>query len=120
MLLNRSQTLLYVAAGNSDSVFVIDTRTNQVVRRIQTSGGAEFSSRNIAEYRGSAPMSLALSTDERTLYVTNCGTNSVSVVSLDKSRPRVVGMLPTTYDPTSLSLSGDGRWLYVVNGKGPT
>jgi YVTN family beta-propeller protein len=120
MLLNHSQTLLYVAVDNSDSVFVLDTNTNQVVRRIQTAGTAEFSSRNIAKYYGSGPISLVLSPDERTLYVANSGTNSVAVIKLTRSRPRVVGMLPTGYDPTSVSLSGDGRWLYVVNGKSPT
>jgi YVTN family beta-propeller protein len=66
MLLNRSQTLLYVAADNSDSVFVIDTNTNKVIRRIPAAGSAEFSSRNIANYHGCAPVSLALSPDERT------------------------------------------------------
>jgi DNA-binding beta-propeller fold protein YncE len=120
MLLNRAQTLLFVATDNTDSVFVISTSTNQVVRRIQTAGSAEFSPRNIANYHGSAPIDLALSPDERTVYVANCGTNSVSVVSLNRSRPRVIGMLPTAYAPTSVSVSGDGRWLYVVNGKSPT
>src|SRR5262249_30611093 len=120
MLLNHAQTLLYVAADNSDSVFVINTNTNQVIRRIRTAGSAEFSSKNIANYYGSAPIDLALSPDERTLYAANCGTNSVAVVNLNRSKPRIVGMLPTAYAPTSVSVSAGGRWLYVVNGKSPT
>jgi DNA-binding beta-propeller fold protein YncE len=120
MLLNHAQTLLYVACDNSDTVSIISTRTNQVVRRIWASGIAEFSSNNIATYSGSGPIDLALSPDERTLYVANCGSNSISVINLSRNRPRVVGMLPVTYAPTSVSVSGDGRWLYVANGRSRT
>src|SRR5262249_35777292 len=38
----------------------------------------------------------------------------------NRSKPRIVGMLPTAYAPTSVSVSAGGRWLYVVNGKSPT
>jgi YVTN family beta-propeller protein len=36
MILNRAQTLLYVASGNSDSVSVIDTHTDHVLEEIDT------------------------------------------------------------------------------------
>jgi DNA-binding beta-propeller fold protein YncE len=54
------------------------------------------------------------------LYVANGGTNSVAVINLSRWTPGVVGLLPTAYYPTSVSISGDGRWLYVVNGKSST
>jgi hypothetical protein len=67
---------------------------------------------------GSSPNSLALSPDERTLYVTNAGTNSVAVISLDeRGDGRVKGLIPTGWYPNSVSASADGNWLYVVNGK---
>ncbi|HEU4787717.1 MAG TPA: hypothetical protein VFS57_09920, partial [Gemmatimonadaceae bacterium] len=53
---------LYVADGNSDSVSVIDTRTNSVSTHIAI---APFRERN----GGLAPTALALSPDHRTLYV---------------------------------------------------
>jgi len=53
------------------------------------------------------------------LYVANCGTNSIAVVNLNQRKPGVIGMLPTAYAPTCVSVSRDGRWLYVVNAKSP-
>src|SRR5262249_15599431 len=93
--------------------------------------------------KGSNPNSLALSPDERTLYVTNGGTNAVAIVQLrpevtpphtrdtqhtgqtmaEEAQSRGLGLIPTGWYPNSVSLSQDGRWLYVVNGKstaGPT
>ena len=36
------------------------------------------------------------------------------------SGDHVVGLIPTGWYPNSVSLSGDGATLYVVNGKSPT
>ena len=60
-----------------------------------------------------------MSPDEKTLYVTNGGTNSVAVIALDKDPDdsRVLGLIPTAWYPTSVSVSKSGAMLYVVNGK---
>src|SRR5262249_31023893 len=62
---------------------------------------------------------LALSPDNRTLYVTNGGTNSVAVIQLDREFDdgRVAGLLPTGWYPNAVSVSRDGHLLYVVNAK---
>ena len=51
--------------------------------------------------------------------MTNGGTNSVAVIALDKDPDdsHVVGLIPTGWYPTSVSVSKSGAMLYVVNGK---
>jgi YVTN family beta-propeller protein len=116
ILLNRDGSRLYVALDNSDSVAVIDTHSQAVVSRFGvTSPAANFA--NTSNFRGSNPNSLALSPDERTLYVTDGGTNAVAVVRLDGVKGEVAGLIPTGWYPNSVSVSKSGTRLYVVNGK---
>ena len=102
---------LYVACGNSDSVSVIDTRTNAVVRHIAI---APFRERNA----GLAPTALALSPDGATLYVTLGGANAVAVYDVrDTSDARggatLRGLIPTSWYPSSIDAGADGRFLAV-------
>jgi YVTN family beta-propeller protein len=117
MLLNRDQSRLFIAADNSDSVTVVDTKTNRILESISTLGPTAVKG-NLRSYTGAAPNSLALSPDERTLYVTNGGSNSVAVIALGRAgtKSTVRGLLPTGWYPNSVSVSGDGRMLYIVNG----
>jgi YVTN family beta-propeller protein len=119
MILNRAQNLLFAAEDNSDLVEVVNTQTNQIAQSFSTTG-PRWLLWNVGRYHGSIPNSLALSPDERVLYVTNGGTNSVAVVQLSAAGSEVVGLLPTGFYPTSVNASADGRTLYVVNGKSPT
>jgi YVTN family beta-propeller protein len=117
ILLNRAQTRLFVAADNSDRVSVIDTSTNRVIEQIRTTAPAGVV-RGPVQLPGAAPNSLALSPDEKTLYVTNGGMNAVAVISLDTGAPhRVIGLIPTGWYPQSISVSHDGKTLYDVNSK---
>jgi DNA-binding beta-propeller fold protein YncE len=53
--------------------------------------------------------------------VTNGGTNSVAVLSvLTRGGLRVDGLIPTGWYPNSVSVSTDGKTLYVVNSKSNT
>jgi YVTN family beta-propeller protein len=134
MILNRSQSHLFVSNGSSDSVSVVDTSTDQVLEQIPTAAPRELFP-NSSGWKGANPNSLALSPDERYLYVTNGGTNSIAVVRLGRStgaddeddtadldadrgvRSQVVGLIPTGWYPNSVVVSSDGSHLFVVNGK---
>lgn len=118
MILNRRQTRLYVANANSDTVSVIDAERDLVLASLNTTAPAATYA-NANQLKGSNPNSLALSPDEKTLYVTNGGTNSVAVIQLDDKRGKagVRGLIPTGWYPNSVSVSRDGKTLYVVNGK---
>src|SRR5262245_29079829 len=124
MLLDRAQGRLFVALDNSDSVAIIDTRSDRVECEIDVN--AQFkTSKGKIRFTGSHPNSLALAPDESLLFVTMGGTNSVAVVPLgeedeqeSKDRARI-GLIPTGWYPNSVSVSADGRHLYVVNSLAP-
>ncbi len=122
MILNRDGSRLYAALGTDDTVAVIDTRTSRVLEEIPTTApNAVFP--NPEKLKGSNPNSLALSPDQKTLYVSNGGANSIAVIQLansgagDKTHSHVVGLIPTAWYPDSVSVSPDGRMLYVVNAR---
>jgi YVTN family beta-propeller protein len=108
MALSRDQRTLYVVNGNSDTVSVIDTATQQVVKTIPLSRPGD-------PYKGADPNSAALSPDERTLYVTLGFENAIAVVGLDHGYVR--GRIPTGWYPTSVSARPDGSRLYVCTFK---
>ena len=117
LLINHAQTRLLVTADNSDRVSVIDTATNRVIDEVRTTAPVGLP-RGRASLPGAAPNSLALSPDEKTLYVTNGGMNAIAVISLAPGAPhRVVGLIPTGWYPQSISVSRDGKTLYDVNSK---
>jgi len=105
---------IYVSNGNHDSVAVLDPVRLQVRHTINLSVLPGFDAR----LKGVQPVSLALSPDERLLYVAEAGINAVGVVRLDGREPRVAGHVPTGWWPSSVKLSGDGRTLYVASAKG--
>jgi YVTN family beta-propeller protein len=118
LIANRAGTLVFAAADNSDTVVIVDAAKDRVVAEIKTTAPAGlFTART--GFKGSNPNSLALSPNEKTLYVTNGGTNSVAVIALDKDPDdsHVLGLIPTGWYPTSVSVSKNGVMLYVVNAK---
>ena len=141
MVMNRAQTLLYVAEDQTDTVDVIDINPdathymtyNTVIETIPVLAPAGLlpssfyysgSNNDIANpiYRGANTNSLTLSPDGKTLYVTNGNLNAVAVVPLNgtNSGDRVVGLIPTGWYPNSVSVNAAGTWMYVANAKSPT
>lgn len=126
LILNKAQTLLFVAEHSTDEVAVISTKTNTVLEEIVTTAPHAILS-SLGGYKGATPNSLALSPNEHTLYVTNGGANSLAVIRLAndsesnswsfRERSAVIGLIPTGWYPNSVSVSADGFTLYVVNGK---
>jgi len=102
---------LYVANTDDDSVSVVDTQTDRVTATL-----------SLAPYpgapEGSVPDGLAVSPDGRWLFVANAGNDDVAVADLAGRSPIVVGLIPTAWYPTTVTVAGDGRTLYVTNSKG--
>jgi DNA-binding beta-propeller fold protein YncE len=119
-ILDSAQSYLYVAEDNSDMVEIIATKTNTLFESAVVSAPDEPTFAAARHYKGSAPNSLAFSTDGSTLYVTLGGANAVSVVTGIPDHPIVTGLIPTGYYPNSISLSKDGTYAYVADGKGVT
>lgn len=78
MTTNAARTRLYVVNSNADSVSVIDTERDVELERISV---------RLPETAaiGGSPEGLALSPDEKTLYVANAHGNSVAVIALVES-----------------------------------
>jgi len=127
MTLNKAQSLLYVVEDQTDTVDVIDTANNTIAQTISVIAPAGLIPLRLALLTGANPNSVALSPDEKQLYVTNGATNCIAVVSLGgtNSGDHVVGLIPTGWYPNSVSFGPDRRdgkplSVYVVNGKSPT
>lgn len=121
MTLNGSQDTVYVAEEQTDSVAVIDTITNRLIGESNASA-PEGVLGSRAMLHGNNTNSVTLSPDETTLYVTNGNTNDVAVLSVAglHTGHAVLGLIPTGWYPNSVTFSGDGKYVYVVNGKSPT
>ncbi len=103
---------MFVSCGNEDTVHVYDTTNGDPVETIRTRPAPDSPS-------GSTPCALALSPDNKTLYVANADNNDVAVIDVSKAGlSRVKGFIPTGWYPTALHVSPDGKKLMVCSGKG--
>jgi len=118
LILNKAQDTLYVSQDNTDTVAVINTAENTVSEEIDVIAPPGVLADKSSRYTGAATNNLALSPDEKTLYVTNGGANSVAIVPLAGSAPHAVaGLVPTGWYPTTVTISADGGTMYVFNSK---
>jgi len=117
MTLSADGSTLFVAQDNQDQVAVIDTASNTVTHKIDTRGPASLGFP--ANTTGAAPTSVAI--NGGTLYAVNAGSNSIAVIPLHGPQAfSTVGLIPTAYDPTDVTFSADGSWMYIINGKSIT
>jgi YVTN family beta-propeller protein len=122
MTLNKARTLLYVAEDQSDTVDVIDTKTNRILETIPVLATSSALPLALAPYKGANPNSVTLSPDERRLWVTLGNINAVAVIPLSGANvgDQPSGLIPTGWYPNSVSFNAAGTYAYVVNGKSPT
>lgn len=104
MAWHEASQRLYVANGNSDTVSVIDTRSQNVVANIALQPFTD-------KVRGIAPTALAIAPDGKTLYAACGGINAVAVI--ETATEKVKGLMPTAWYPNHLALSADGQRLAV-------
>ena len=119
MTLSADGSTLYVAQDNQDQVAVIHTANNRVIHKIDTRGPGYLGFP--ANTTGAAPTAVSINPATRTLYAVNAGSNSIAVIPLyGEHALRTIGLIPTAYDPTDVAFSGDGSWIYIINGKSDT
>jgi YVTN family beta-propeller protein len=117
MTRNPSCRLVCVANANSDTVSVIDTKTDKVIETIRCRPEKRLPF-------GSGCNAVALSPNGETLYVANGTNNWVAVVQLGeksaggKADRRPAGLIPTGWYPGAILVTADGKRLFVANVKG--
>jgi YVTN family beta-propeller protein len=102
---------VYVSNGNNDCISVIDVNQDTVVKNIYLR-----LDKRLAKLRGVIPFGLALSPDDKRLYVAEAGINAVAVIDLKQNK--VLGHIPVGWFPSKLQVSRDGKKLIVANAKG--
>jgi YVTN family beta-propeller protein len=102
---------VFVSNAAQDSISVVDARTNQVEKTILLEPVE-----TVKGLRGVLPFGMALSPDEKLLYLACSGINAVAV--LDARKGKVLGYFPTAWFPARVAVSPKGDTLYVANTKG--
>jgi len=112
LLLNPSQSLLYVANAGSDTVSVVNTANDTVV------GSILIRPPQLLNVPGtSTPTGLGLSPDGTTLYVTLGDLNAIAVLSVNGSSLGLKGYIAGGWYPTSV-VAPTNQSILVAYGKG--
>ena len=102
---------VFVSNGNNDTISVLDLRSDEVLADIPL---RPFEA--VRAFRGVIPFGLAVSPDEKRLFVAEAGINAVGVIDIPTLK--VVGHIPVGWFPAKLAVSPDGGKLIVANAKG--
>jgi len=102
---------LVVANAASDTVSVIDTRTDKVVETIWTR-------QSPADLFGASPNALAFDRSGRTLFVCNGTQNAVAVIAFAPGESKLKGLLPVGWFPGAIVHDAKRKAVYVANIKG--
>ena len=110
LITNKKGTILYVANANDNSVSIINTRSMKVVETIST---ALYPTK----LSGSTTNGLALSKDEKTLFIANADNNCLAVFDVSQiGKSQSKGFIPTGWYPTNVKIWNSK--ILVTNGKG--
>jgi YVTN family beta-propeller protein len=101
VVLNPSNTRIYVTNTQSHDVSVIDTTNNNPVATIKV---------------GTYPFGAAITPDGARVYVANQGSASVSVI--DAGNNSVIKTIPVGEGPTGVAINPTGTRVYVTNHHG--
>ena len=122
-LLLASDGRLFVSCGNEDAVYVFDFANLDVSASIRDEDSPLLEKiitrLSLQSAPGATPSSLALSPDEKTLYVACSDINAVAVIAAERrGGSKVSGFIPTAHYPTTVTVSSDGKKLFIGSSKG--
>lgn len=102
---------VFVSNGTNDNISVISIAKDAVVNTIPLKPDSR-----VKQFRGVIPFGLALSPDQKRLYVAESGINAVAVINV--ADQKVLGHIPTAWFPSKVEVSKDGKKLIIANAKG--
>jgi YVTN family beta-propeller protein len=100
-----------VANANSDTISVIDTKSDQVIDLISVRWTPQ-------DIFGASPNALAMDAKGKTLYVCHGSQNAIAVIEFNVGKSKMLGLIPTGWYPGALVLDEKRDQLYVANIKG--
>ncbi len=106
-----TENFVYVSNGNNDNISVIDVKQSKVVSSIELK-----LDERLGNLKGVIPFGLAISPDQKRLYVAEAGINAVAVI--DVQSQKILGHIPTGWFPSKLKVTPDGKQLIITNAKG--
>ncbi len=106
LLLDELHHRLYATSASTDSIAVIDTLHDKVLRTLHDHPPG-------ATREGSTPNALALSAGR--LFVAEADNNAVAVFDSDG---KLLGRIPTEWYPSALAIDGDQLFVVAAKGRG--
>jgi YVTN family beta-propeller protein len=109
----RSPEGRYVVVANagSDTLSVIDTRTDKVIETV-------WAKTSPADLFGASPNALAFNPSGDTLFVANGTQNAVAVFRFHPAESKLLGLIPVGWFPGAVAYDAKHRRLVVANIKG--
>ncbi len=109
--ITATDNLIFVSNETNDNISVIDVKQKKLVKTIKF-----ILDERLKKFRGMITFGLAISPDQKKLYVAQSGINAIAVVDIKKLE--VLGYIPTAWFPAKLKVSNDNKKLFVANAKG--
>jgi DNA-binding beta-propeller fold protein YncE len=101
----------YVTNATNDNISIIDYKNHKLVGDIPI-----LVDTRIDKYRGLLPFGIALTKDEKTLFVALLGFNAVAVIDVESGK--TTGLIPSAWGPTRVKLSDDDKEIYITTCRG--
>jgi YVTN family beta-propeller protein len=102
---------LVVANAGSDTLSVLDTRTDELVETI-------WARQSPADLFGASPNALTFDPSGDKLYVCNGTQNAVAIFDFEPGRSKMLGLVPVGWFPGALVFDRKQNAVYVANIKG--
>ena len=102
---------VFVSNGTNDNISVIDMIHDTIAAEIALKLDPA-----VKQFRGVIPFGLAVSPDQKRLYVAESGVNAIGVIDIPTLT--VIGHIPAGWFPAKLEVTPDGKSLVVSNAKG--
>ena len=111
LALSPNEKYLAVANAGSDTVSVIDTKTDRVRETISLRW-------QVGDPFGASPNALVFAPSGKTLYVCNGTQNAVAVIRFAPGHSKIRGLIPTGWFPGAIVFDEPREKLHVANIKG--
>jgi YVTN family beta-propeller protein len=138
LILTADAELLLIGHESNDGLWFLDTRTNQIVKKLndgrgilcrQENGNKIYQSQIFIPYVfvvdpqqmsfvknidvGGRPLNLAFTPDQKSLFVANFDLNEIE--QIDTQTDSVVSRIPGVNNARGIAITLDGRFAYVTN-----